>query len=251
MNRRAEQNSELQTHFAYACGNLSAAAGRERSAMLYFRQEIRRTSYYKAYYDLAILLARRSRLTEAIRNYKEAARRSTKRTDRSDALNNLALVYARKGRDGDAIKALHEAIRQNPKSAAPRVNLALQLLRRGDRDGGRHWLERAYRLRRFDDTTETERWVGYGFIEYDIDIGRGVRILEGALEKNPADSTTIGDLAVGYMKLGHRRKAKRLAQRAKQLAHNNRDVAKQVGFVLGDHARVRASTSPFSNARSR
>jgi tetratricopeptide (TPR) repeat protein len=228
---RHPAENELEAHFPYVCGNVSAALDRERSAIAYFRSEIRRTSYYKAHYDLAILLSKRGRLKEAIFHYRQAARRSRRRADRSDVLNNLALTYARRGLEEEAIKTLRDAIRQNPRSVAPRVNLALQLLSRGDRDQGRRWLEGAFRLRHLETEANAERWVGYALVEYDLDIRRGVRMLQQRLARNPRDWAAMAVLAVGYMKLGEHRQAKTLAKRAKRRAPDDREVSRQAGIA--------------------
>ena len=66
--------------------------GKDRSAIAYYRNEIRRTSYYKAHFNLARLLSNKSRLNEAVIHYKEATRRGIGRTFKSEALNNLGTV---------------------------------------------------------------------------------------------------------------------------------------------------------------
>lgn len=192
--------------------------------MAYFRSEIRRTSYYKAHYDLAILLSKRGRVREAILHYKKAARRGATRAERSDALNNLALLFLRKGLTSQAISTFREAIRQNPQNAAPRVNLGFQFLQTGDKRRGQQSLERASRLGRLDPSGQTQRWVGYALIKYDLDVRKGVRMLEQVLARDPTDSATRSDIAVGYMKLGQHVKATSIAGQRKGRARLGRET---------------------------
>jgi tetratricopeptide (TPR) repeat protein len=224
-----EATSEIVAHTSFFYGAASQHLRRERSAIAYYRQEIRRTSYWKAHFNLAFLLAKRGRLKEAVANYKAAARRSDSRVDKSDALNNLGLVYWRQGRRSDAIRAFRQASRANPRSAAPHINAALKLLRSGDTKEGCRWLERARGLRRTE--PETESWLGYALVEHDVDVPRGVRTLQRVLKANPNDARAMADLALGYMKLGERARAKSFARRAKRLAPQDDDVNRQVRRV--------------------
>jgi tetratricopeptide (TPR) repeat protein len=150
---------------------------------------------------------------------------------KSDALNNLGLAYSNMELVAEAISAFRQAIRQNPQSAPPRVNLALGFLRHGNRLQGRRALEFAVRLRRVE--PEATRWVAYALIEYDLDVRRGVGILERTLAQDPEDWGAMADLAVGYMKLGNYAKARVLATKARRRAPEDRDVKKQVAGVLG------------------
>lgn len=231
MTNKPSTENELEAHSGFVAGCMSQAIGRERSAIAYYRHEIRRTSYFKAHYNLARLLAKRGRLDEAITHYKEAARRSTASTLKSDSLNNLGLAYWRKGARAEAIKALQQSSRANPRSSAPRVNLALELLRWGRRDQALRWLDSAHRLTRSE--PETDSWVGYALVEHDLDLRRGVRLLRRALSHDPKNWRAMADLALAYMKLGDRAKAEGLAKRAKQRAPRDAEVRRQVGLVLG------------------
>jgi tetratricopeptide (TPR) repeat protein len=231
LRRERAPKNELEEHFGFVSGCTSEAIGKERSAIAYYRNEIRRTLYYKAHFNLARLLAHRGRFTEAVTHYMEAVRRGVGRIFKSDALNNLGLAYSNKGLVAEAINAFRQSIRQNQQSAAPRVNLALELLRHGNRQKGRRALELARRLRRVE--PEANKWVAYALIEYDLDARRGVGMLERTLANNPKDWGAMADLSVGYMKLGSYAKARTLARKAKRRAPEDRDVKKQVAVVLG------------------
>ena len=229
MDKRAAQ-TEREAHFGFEYGVVSEAIGRERSAIAYYRHEIRRTSYFKAHFNLAHMLARRGRLSEAIVHYRRAARLSPRGALRSDVLNNLGTAYSRKGLTAKAITAFQQSSRENPRNASPCVNVALQFLLRGDLKRGRRWLDRAHRLRTLD--AETDSWVAYALIKYDLGVPKGVRMLERFLVRNPKDWRAVADLAVGYMKLGDHAKAKSLARSAKRRAPKDREVGEQVARVL-------------------
>jgi tetratricopeptide (TPR) repeat protein len=184
-----------------------------------------------AHFNLARLLTKRGRLDEAAVHYRQAVRRSIGTDNTSDTLNNLGLVHSRRGRAAEAIATFRQAVRRNPRSPAPRVNGALEFFRLGDPRQGRLWLQRALELAPID--PNADQFLGYLLIEYDIDPRRGVRILKRALARSPGAARVMADLAVGYMKLGNRLKAKTFASRAKRRAPGDTEVNRQVRLVLG------------------
>jgi tetratricopeptide (TPR) repeat protein len=247
MMRNRSNGAELTAHFGFVAGCTSEAIGRERSAIAFYRHEIRRTSYWKAHFNLARLLSKRSRLREAISHYEEAARRSARRDARSDALNNLGLLYSRKRARQKAIKAFRLAINANRRSSAPRVNLALELIRSSAKADGLQWLESAHRLRRVE--PETDAWVGYVLVEYDLDVPRGAKLLELAVARSPENWRAMADLAVAQMKLGNQLKAASLAKRASRLAKGHPDVKRQLHRVLGVSTKKVSSMRGKANSR--
>ncbi len=236
------EQSELGAHPNFVYGVIAEIAGRERSAIAHYRIEIRRTSYFKAHGALASLLAKRGRVSEALKHVTQAMRRSPDNRWTSSALNDLALLYSRKGLTEKSIKALKQSIRLNPQDAVPRVNGAIEFLERGDRERGGDWLAEAVRLRKND--RQVDDIVGYLLIAYDFDLRRGIRILEAAIKREPRNARAIADLAVGYMKLGHEPKAKALAKRARRLGPRDREVSRQVALVIGQ-------TRPLQSASRR
>jgi tetratricopeptide (TPR) repeat protein len=212
------------------CGIAAWELGVERSAMAYFRSEIRRTSYFKAHFGLAGLLSKRGRLDEAIFHYRQALRRVKDRHLKADVLNNLGTAYGSKDQRPRAIELLRHAATLNPRDPMPLVNLALQYLRLGDAQRGRRALMKAYRLKRRG--AETRRWVGYALVEYDLDVRRGIRLLERALRGSPDDAGILADLAVGYQKLSETHRAKALARRAERADSKDPEVERQIRRVL-------------------
>jgi hypothetical protein len=73
--------------------------------MAYYRSEIRHTSYFKAHFNLARLLAKRRHFKEAERHYTLAALRTRERFVRSDAWNNLGVLYTTLSWPAKAVKA--------------------------------------------------------------------------------------------------------------------------------------------------
>lgn len=241
--------TELDTHFGFVCGLVAETLGQERSAIAYYRSEIRRTSYFKAHYNLARLLSQRRRWRDAIAHYKQAARRSPDRIVASAALNNLGVVYSRQGRARDALATFRVAVLKNPDDPMPRANGALDLLELGDKTKGQRWLNRAIMLHRHNH--DADDLIGYALIAYDSDVRRGVRLLERVLAKDGTNARVLADLAVGYMKLGDSAKARRTAKRARRLAPHDRVVARQIELVIQPGKRLVRRLQPAARRSTR
>lgn len=198
-------------------GDAAESTGQFRSAFAYYRLEIRATRYYRAYHSLGTLLLRRRRLREARDAFRAAVRganRAGRRAHAAVSLNNLGLVYEDSGQPSKAIEAWAQASRLDPTDTRALVNMALHLLFRGDRRRGTTLLERALGRRPRD--LETRRWVGYALVRLDLDLARGLRYLEQALESQPRDTTLLVDLRMAYEKLGRMGDARRMARRARR-----------------------------------
>jgi len=100
--------------------------------------------YAQAHYNLANVLARRGRTDEAIPHYEEALRLQP---DAAEAHYNLALVLARRGRTDEAIQHYEEALRLEPDAAETHVGLANVLAARGRTDEAIEHYEEALRLK--------------------------------------------------------------------------------------------------------
>jgi Flp pilus assembly protein TadD len=173
---------------------------------------------------------KRRRFNEAIVHYKKAVQRSPDRLVAAMALNSLGIAYSKMGRSKDAVAALRMAASKNPSDPLPPANLAFEFLEVGDRVRARKWLNRALSLRKQDKVGDAA--IGYLLVDGDFDVQRGTRLLEGVLRKDVKNPTAIADLAVAYRKLGNRAKARRYANRAKQLGGHDGETMRQLKRVL-------------------
>jgi Tfp pilus assembly protein PilF len=98
----------------------------------------------QAHFDLAVALANRGRLREAVQQYEEAVRL---KEDFVEARMNLANCFARQHRPREAIDQLEATIRLSPSSAAAHFNLGNLLLRDGRVDASIQHYRQAVRLR--------------------------------------------------------------------------------------------------------
>jgi tetratricopeptide (TPR) repeat protein len=233
-------HSELEQHFSFVLGCFAEGIGSERSAIAHYRNEIRKTGYFKAHFNLARLLAKRGRVRESIAHYRYAVRRA-RGSDAADALNNLGLLYLRKDRVADAIRAFQRASRLDRRSGAPLVNAAVVHLRRGEFATAQRWIKRARQRRRLD--KEMDKWVGYILIVYDVDVPAGVRLLERARKRAPQDAHILTDLAIGYSKLRRAPAAQHFAKAALRIAPNDSYVKDQTSRLKVNNERRRSRAS--------
>jgi tetratricopeptide (TPR) repeat protein len=241
MKNSETSSNELQAHYSFVCGCVAEAAGNERSAMAYYRGEIRRTGYFKAHFNLARLLSMRDRIDEAVEHYNKAVVRSADKISKADSLNNLGIMYLIKDRTAQALECFRKASRLDDKSAAPRVNAALTYVRRGDLRPGREWLQRAERLRRVD--PDTDLWIAYTLIEYGLNVRKGVHLLERFAKKKQVERSALLDLAVGYFRLGDKQRAGAVLKRltaVSSLSVNERRRIRQVQAGRGTSSVARS-----------
>jgi tetratricopeptide (TPR) repeat protein len=238
-------------HYSFDYGVLAQARGNVRSAMAHYRNEIRKTDYFGAHFNLAWLLSRgRRRLREAATHYRCAlAARGVGSVDRAEAWMNLGAVYNRMGRHREAMQAFRKAGRIRPRDPAVTLNVALSLFEAGKYRQGRDWLGR-YLRRRFR-VFEGDKLAGYLMIAYDTDIPGGVARLRRWLRREPSDALIRADLALAYAKLGRTGLATRYAVQARRLGRIQPvHVQKEVAAALRRLAKVE-STAHVSTGTGR
>lgn len=194
--------------------------------MAYYRSEIRKTSFVKAHYALARLLRDKGRLDEARRHYQQVLRRGKTRELQAMALNGLGLVRRAEGRTTEALACYRAAARRDPRQAEPLINAATAFLADGHLAQGRAWLQRT--LRRGKREPDVDKRVGYCLVEYDVDVRRGVRLLERAVARRDSDAEAWADLAVGYLKMGSLSQARAAARAARTWLPRKEALRKQI-----------------------
>lgn len=224
-------NTEAERHPSFTMGLLCQAVRNDRRAMLLYRAEIRKTSFYKAHFNLALLLIDRGRLEEAAEQFRFAADRATSNEDVADALYSLASAYAKLGRNDEAVALYRTAARRNLRSGSALVAGAMHLFEMRKYALGRRWLARAYNRRRTD--PKVVKGVAYALVEYKTDLKRAVRLIGQWLASQPADAEAHSDLALAYAELQQPVLARKAAKSALRYAGNNADIRDRVAAVLG------------------
>ncbi len=97
----------------------------------------------RSWANLAIYLAERGRLPEAVQKMRVAAELAPQDAHIQD---NLGMMLLTLGDERGAVRQLEAAVKGQPPLAQPRINLARILLRRGQRDRARMLIEEAERL---------------------------------------------------------------------------------------------------------
>jgi len=99
---------------------------------------------YLPHNNLAVALANRGRIDEAVEHYRESLRI---KPDFADAHNNLGITLAREGRIDEAIKHYREALRKSPDFEEAHNNLAIALYYKGNTNEAIRHLREAIRIR--------------------------------------------------------------------------------------------------------
>jgi Tfp pilus assembly protein PilF len=97
----------------------------------------------RSWANLAIYLAERGRLTEAVQSMRVAAELAPEDARIQD---NLGMMLLTLGDETGAVRQLEAAVKGQPALAQPRINLARILLRRGDKERARGLIEQAEAL---------------------------------------------------------------------------------------------------------
>lgn len=217
--RRRTESSPLETtrNPRFMLGVTAQHYGRERSAMAYYRSEIRRTGYWKAHFNLAGLLSRppRRRLREALQHYQAAIACRPPRLDAADAWANIGLLLHTLDRSREALLALSRARRLAANNAKVALDIAMVFFEDNKPARGKEWLRRW--AKRGEHSAESDKLAAYLMIQYGVDVHRGVVLLKGLIEAHRQDPVLRADLAVAYAKLDDRRSAQRVARQARRL----------------------------------
>ena len=99
-----------------------------------------------AHYNLAVTLHRQNRLDEAVREYREAIRRSSDPIEAAQAHNNLGILYLTSQNNPEAMKELSAAISLNPQEQNSYIGRGTIELRSSDNDAAIDDFSKAARL---------------------------------------------------------------------------------------------------------
>jgi len=117
------------------------------------------------------------------------------------ALNNAGMVLQNMGRHREALEALDRAAEIDPGYGMPFINRAYSLQALGRLDEAILVLENQLRREGPGDPALYNN-LGFLLVEENLDVVRGVALLERAVETKPRDPDFLDSLAWGYYKLG-------------------------------------------------
>jgi len=210
-------------HHHYDLGCLAQEIGLYRRAIAEYKKEIRLTDYYKAHHNLGTIWLERRRYADAIRAFLAAIRRCR---DLAEAYDNLGVVYSRLGQYRKAVRSYSTASRLNPKDPRPVANLGCTLIRMGQHRQAIAALRRALRLDPKD--VEVLHTLGFLLIDEELEISRGVKLLEIARRRAPRSAQLLADLAAGYLKLRRVARARSVLRLARRLRPTNKQTRAQI-----------------------
>jgi tetratricopeptide (TPR) repeat protein len=133
----------------------------------------------------------------------------------SKALNNAGKALQDLGKHQAAIGRFDEAIAIEPTFRTPSLNRAYSLSALGREDEAISMLE--HEIQRGPQNPAVYNNLGFLLVDRAIDVRRGVRLLEEAVELRPHSADFLDSLAWGYYKLGRLEEARELLQRSLQL----------------------------------
>jgi len=111
--------------------------------------------------------------------------------DHIEAWNTLGSLYMQTGRPVDAMHVWRQALQQDPKSIAPRFNLAMVCERSGRLDEADALLRTLLEMQ----PDHAQAWMLHGYIQRDLGkLGDSIRAFEHAIELNPNDQRAHGAL---------------------------------------------------------
>jgi len=131
--------------FPNTLGEVLAAAGRRREALVCYRQALQLDGrFVAAWVNLGLLHQAEGRLEEAADAY---ARALEVDPGCAEALNNLGNTLRSQGRDEEATACYREALRRRPASPEAAVNMAALCLRQRREQEAEAWARRALEVR--------------------------------------------------------------------------------------------------------
>jgi tetratricopeptide (TPR) repeat protein len=213
LNARTTDATSVLLHPSFEQGALAQALEQRRNAIRHYRNEIRKTGYWKAHFNLAWLLAA-TRRSQAVRHYQRAIQNAKGPRDRARGWQNLGGLWHRMGCFRPARAAYLKAHRLEPDDQATVLNLALLFFEFGRPALGTRWLRR-WSPRRSGDPDD-DKLGAYLMVTCNVDVRKGVTLLKRALAQQPHDPVVLADLALGHARLGDREMARALARKARR-----------------------------------
>jgi tetratricopeptide (TPR) repeat protein len=131
------------------------------------------------------------------------------------ALSNAGKILQDLGQHSAAIGKFEQAIEIEPSFRTPVLNWAYSLSAQGREDEAITLLERE--LRRGSQDPFVYNNLGFLLADTELDVTRGVALLEKAVRVRPADPDILDSLGWGYYKLGRLQEARELLQRSLDL----------------------------------
>jgi Tfp pilus assembly protein PilF len=131
------------------------------------------------------------------------------------ALNNAGKILQDMGRHPAAIPKFKEAIEVDPTYPTPYINWAYSLSALGREEQAITLLD--HQIRRGSRDPFVYNNLGFLLVDREIDVKRGVALLQKAVEQRPNDADFLDSLGWGYYKLGRLEEARQLLERSLEL----------------------------------
>jgi tetratricopeptide (TPR) repeat protein len=164
---------------------------------------------------------------EAVAQYKEATAELEER-DNSYYLG-LASIYTELNRFDDALSVVAEGLDKSPEEAPLYFQKASILEKAKRYEGAEAALQKVLELD--PDNGNAWNYLGYMLIDFDIDVGRGIRYVKKALQFEPKNPAFLDSLGWGYFKQEKFEEALGLLQAAAKVLTDDPTIFEHLGDV--------------------
>ena len=211
----------------YYLGQLNEAKKADATALEHYRQVVAGDYVYSAHLREAYLLNKADKLDEA-----RAALKSAPVTDDQQKIT-LVLIDAQMLRDAKRFDTSYQVLVDALKTFPNQPQMLFEVAMAADKVGKPEVFEQALRklLQVVPDHAQANNALGYSFLERNIHIEEGMKLVEKAYQIEPDDPAITDSVGWGYYRLGKLDKSAEFLRRA-FAANPDPEIAAHLGEVL-------------------